>query len=257
MVRDAAPQAQIVESGTNSGFPAACNLGASTAAGDLLVFLNPDAVVAEGWREAIAAPLADGSGWVAWQALVTAERGQLVNTRGGMVHFTGIAWAGGAGEPVDEADSYRRARVLLGSMSCDPQRRLRAPRRLRRGVLPLPRGRRPLAARPPCRRHARRRFPGAGGPHVRVRQGAGEVALPRAQPLGDARSASPWPVVPTRVIALNCVAMTDKPDGPPGQAAVGEEVALDFVGPGRPPDSIPDDPHEVGGDDEPVEQVHE
>jgi GT2 family glycosyltransferase len=27
----------------------------------------------------------------------------VVNTRGGVVHFTGIAWAGGAGEPVDAA----------------------------------------------------------------------------------------------------------------------------------------------------------
>ncbi len=79
------------------------------------MFLNPDAVVAEGWREAIAAPMADGSGWVAWQALVTAERGQLVNTRGGVVHFTGIAWAGGAGEPVDEADAYGRAGFCSGA----------------------------------------------------------------------------------------------------------------------------------------------
>jgi GT2 family glycosyltransferase len=106
VARDAAPGAIVLESLSNDGFPAACNRGAAQAAGDLLVFLNPDAVVAEGWRDAIAAPIADGSGWSAWQALVTAERGQLVNTRGGVVHFTGIAWAGGAGEPVDEADSY-------------------------------------------------------------------------------------------------------------------------------------------------------
>ena len=84
----------MIESESNEGFPAACNRGAAAASGALLVFLNPDAVVAEGWREAIAAPLADGSGWTCWQALVTAERGQLVNTRGGVVHFTGIAWAG-------------------------------------------------------------------------------------------------------------------------------------------------------------------
>ncbi len=48
-------------------------------------------------------PLARGE-WAAWQALVTAEGGTVVNTRGGVVHFTGIAWAGGAGEPVG-ADS--------------------------------------------------------------------------------------------------------------------------------------------------------
>ena len=106
VVGAAAPRALVIRSETNDGFPAACNRGASQASGELLVFLNPDAIVAEGWREAIAAPLADGSGWAAWQALVTAERGRLVNTRGGVVHFTGIAWAGGAGEPVDDAGAY-------------------------------------------------------------------------------------------------------------------------------------------------------
>ena len=56
-----------------------------------------------GWREAIERPLVEGRGWAAWQALVTADGGHTVNTRGGVVHFTGIAWAGGAGEPADDA----------------------------------------------------------------------------------------------------------------------------------------------------------
>ena len=106
VVRGAAPRAIVLESLANDGFPAACNRGAAQAQGELLVFLNPDAVVAEGWRDGIAAPLADGSGWAAWQGLVTAEGGSLVNTRGGVVHFTGIAWAGGAGEPAEAEASY-------------------------------------------------------------------------------------------------------------------------------------------------------
>ena len=64
------------------------------------MILNPDAVPAPGFREAIARPLADGRGWAAWQGLVTAEDGRAINTSGGVVHFTGIAWAGEAGEPV-------------------------------------------------------------------------------------------------------------------------------------------------------------
>ena len=97
---EAVPAARLIRNDENVGFAAACNHGAARATGELLVFLNPDAVVAPGWREAIERPLSDGSGWTAWQALVTAEGGRLVNTRGGVVHFTGIAWAGGAGEPV-------------------------------------------------------------------------------------------------------------------------------------------------------------
>ncbi len=90
----------MIETGANLGFAAACNRGAATATGELLCFLNPDAVPAEGWREAIEAPLVEGRGWAAWQALVTADGGRVVNSRGGVIHFTGIAWAGGAGEPV-------------------------------------------------------------------------------------------------------------------------------------------------------------
>jgi GT2 family glycosyltransferase len=101
-VRDVAPDAIVIDAGANLGFAAGCNRGASAASGELLLFLNPDAVVARGFREAIERPLAEGRGWAAWQGLVTAEAGKMVNTRGGVVHFTGIAWAGGAGEPVDQ-----------------------------------------------------------------------------------------------------------------------------------------------------------
>jgi N-acetylglucosaminyl-diphospho-decaprenol L-rhamnosyltransferase len=100
-VRQLAPDAIVIDAGANLGFAAGCNRGASRASGELLCFLNPDAVPAPGFREAIERPLADDRGWAAWQGLVTAEGGRVVNTRGGVVHFTGIAWAGGAGEPVD------------------------------------------------------------------------------------------------------------------------------------------------------------
>jgi GT2 family glycosyltransferase len=95
----AAPTAVVIESGANIGFAAACNAGAAAAGGELLVLLNPDAAPAPGWREGIGLPCADGRGWGAWMALVTAQDGAVINTRGGVVHFTGIAWAGGAGEP--------------------------------------------------------------------------------------------------------------------------------------------------------------
>ncbi|MGH2955022.1 MAG: glycosyltransferase family 2 protein [Solirubrobacterales bacterium] len=100
LVRELAPGAIVVETGANLGFAAACNRGAEAAGGELLCLLNPDAVPQDGWREAIERPLRQGRGWSAWQALVTADDGRIVNTRGGVVHFTGIAWAGGAGEPV-------------------------------------------------------------------------------------------------------------------------------------------------------------
>ncbi len=96
-----APAAVVLETGDNLGFAAACNAGAEAATGELLVLLNPDALPDSDWRDAIERPLVEGRGWSAWQALVTAEGGRTVNTRGGVVHFTGIAWAGDAGTPID------------------------------------------------------------------------------------------------------------------------------------------------------------
>lgn len=102
-VADAAPQALLIRNVANEGFAAAANRGAARARGDLLVFLNPDAVPEPGFADAIRAPLEDARGWVAWMGLVLAEGGTVVNTSGGVVHFTGIAWAGQMGMPVERA----------------------------------------------------------------------------------------------------------------------------------------------------------
>jgi GT2 family glycosyltransferase len=82
--------ARVLRNADNVGFAAACNQGAAAATGDLLVFLNPDAIPQPGFRAAIA----DGHGFDAWMGLVL--DGDRVNTSGGVVHFTGIAWAGHA-----------------------------------------------------------------------------------------------------------------------------------------------------------------
>ena len=117
-VGELAPRAAVIETGANLGFGEACNRGVAAASGELVVLLNPDAAPAPGFREAIVRPLADGRGWRAWQGLVTAGSGRTVNTRGGVVHFTGIAWAGGAGEPLDDADPALAGEPAFVSGAC-------------------------------------------------------------------------------------------------------------------------------------------
>lgn len=121
-VRELAPKASVVELESNGGFGLACNAGAAAAAGELLLFLNPDAVVEAGFRDAIELPLRESRGWDAWQGLVTAEGGAVVNTWGGVVHFTGIGWAGGAGRPLAEAPPQPRE-IPYGSGACLAVRR--------------------------------------------------------------------------------------------------------------------------------------
>lgn len=117
VVAELAPDAKILQNGGNLGFSAGANRGVDAAAGDLVVLLNPDTVVAPGWSDAIRRPLDDGYGWDAWQALVTMNDGRSVNTDGGVVHFTGIAWAGNAGRPVADEDQRPRE-VGFASGAC-------------------------------------------------------------------------------------------------------------------------------------------
>ena len=116
-VRELTPRARVLAQDRNLGFAAGCNAGAAVAAGDLLVFLNPDAVVAEGFADAIRRPLAEDRGWAAWMGVVTAAGGAEINTSGGVVHFTGIGWSGQVGEPVAAAPDRPRA-VTFASGAC-------------------------------------------------------------------------------------------------------------------------------------------
>jgi GT2 family glycosyltransferase len=68
-----------------------------------MVLLNPDARVQAGWGQAIRALW--GGEWAAWMGLVTMDGGAAINTSGGVLHFTGLGWAGQAGEPVTAAPS--------------------------------------------------------------------------------------------------------------------------------------------------------
>lgn len=117
VVAQVAPDAIVVETGSNLGFAGGANRGADAASGDLLVFLNPDTVAADGFADAIRRPLDEGYGWDVWQGLVTMDGGRRINTDGNVVHFTGISWAGNAGRPIEEEDPEPRE-VAYASGAC-------------------------------------------------------------------------------------------------------------------------------------------
>ena len=111
------PEAGLIETGRNAGFAAATNLGAAGSGCDLVLMLNPDAMPEPGFGEAIRRPFTDHPEWGAWMALVTCQTGseRVVNSWGNPVHFTGIAWAGGYGQPVAHAGDPRPIPVASGA----------------------------------------------------------------------------------------------------------------------------------------------
>jgi GT2 family glycosyltransferase len=120
VARELAPRAKIVTMGRNRGFAGGANVGSSSATGDLLVILNPDAMPLPGWGEAIRRPWLAGRGWSAWQGLVAGEDGARINSAGNPVHFTGIVWAGLHDQPLAAAPGSGEVTAASGACLAVP-----------------------------------------------------------------------------------------------------------------------------------------
>jgi GT2 family glycosyltransferase len=93
---------RVVVPDENVGFAAGANRGAAESSGDVLVFLNPDTVVAPGALQALARTVQIREIGVAMARLRLLDRPELLNSGGTVVHVSGLAWAGRFGEPADE-----------------------------------------------------------------------------------------------------------------------------------------------------------
>ena len=112
---DAAAGAEVISPGANIGFAAGCNLGAARASGDVLVFLNPDTVVAPGALAELAHTLDDPTIGIAMPRLRLLDRPELLNSGGNVLHLTGLAWAGSYGRPADEIRELREVAYPTGA----------------------------------------------------------------------------------------------------------------------------------------------
>jgi len=117
VIEEHLPEARLIELGLNAGFTTATNRGAAESTGDIVLMLNPDALPEPGFGEAIRRPFSDRPGWGAWMALVACriDGRKVVNSWANPVHFTGIAWAGGHGSPLDEAGGPHEIPVASGA----------------------------------------------------------------------------------------------------------------------------------------------
>jgi len=97
----------VIRPPLNVGFAAGNNLGARRAHGEVLVFLNPDTVVAPGALDELVRPLEDPTIGIVSARLRLLDRPELLNSAGNEVHVTGIAWAGLYGEPAETVVDQR------------------------------------------------------------------------------------------------------------------------------------------------------
>jgi GT2 family glycosyltransferase len=109
------PFVRLVSPGRNIGFAAGCNLGAREAAGDVLVFLNPDTVVVPGAVRELADTVSEPEIGIATPRLRLIESPELLNSGGNVVHVTGVAWAGGFRLPAKIVEEVRDVPYASGA----------------------------------------------------------------------------------------------------------------------------------------------
>lgn len=102
------PGVVVVDPGSNLGFAAGCNVGARHASGEVLAFINSDAVVDPYALAHLAAGLTDEVG-ITSASLRLYQSPELMNSAGNPVHYTGLSWAGGCDEP---ATAWAEARDI-------------------------------------------------------------------------------------------------------------------------------------------------
>jgi GT2 family glycosyltransferase len=93
------PGARVLRPETNTGYAGGCLLGAAEATGDFLVFVNSDAIVEPDALARIVAVAAEDGVGAAMASIRLADQPDVINTAGNPLHFTGLSWAGGNGEP--------------------------------------------------------------------------------------------------------------------------------------------------------------
>ena len=106
----------VVSPATNTGFAGGCNLGAQHASGEVLVLVNSDAVVEPEAVVALARVLDDEGVGIASGSLRLRDRPDTMNSAGNPVHFLGLSWAGGLGEPASSYGERREVASATGAV---------------------------------------------------------------------------------------------------------------------------------------------
>jgi GT2 family glycosyltransferase/SAM-dependent methyltransferase len=109
------PGVVVASTGSNEGFAGGCNFAAEHASGDILVFVNSDAIAQPGAVAALVSAVQDEAVGIATGSVRLLDRPDLMNTAGNPVHFSGISWAGGLGQPASAFPHGREVTAASGA----------------------------------------------------------------------------------------------------------------------------------------------
>lgn len=116
LVADSFPGVRLIRNAVNCGFGHGNNLGASSAGGQFLVFLNPDTEVESGWLEPLIAALRrDPNTGLATSKILLMSDPTTINTCGCDIHISGITLCRSAGTPAVSATQSGEVGAVSGA----------------------------------------------------------------------------------------------------------------------------------------------
>ncbi|MGB8022166.1 MAG: glycosyltransferase family 2 protein [Candidatus Nanopelagicales bacterium] len=110
----AMPGVAVLTPGANLGYAGGCNFAAEQARGDVLVFVNSDAIVEPGAIAALCARVAEPGVALACASVRLAGTPDLLNTAGNPVHFLMFSWVGDLGALAADHSTPRDVASITG-----------------------------------------------------------------------------------------------------------------------------------------------
>ena len=95
LVRERFPNVHVIASPTNGGYGAGNNLGASQARGEILVFLNPDAIPEPDWLDNLIQGMRRNRRHFATSRITLLSDPRRLNSGGNLIHYLGLSFCRG------------------------------------------------------------------------------------------------------------------------------------------------------------------